>query len=284
MLTLLTGLALAAMPAGIDLQDLSRWEGRSAALLDGPPGCWEVVGKASWNWDWGRWGSSRGDAAFAGRLEGGRWSEIHLAPLGEVVREGRRDEEVRVYAKEARFAPLLGRLTGGRITVASGDEEVELDMEEQAEASNVLRATLERISGPTETSWASWDDASGAVELHRAVPLGDAARAPEAELTVRFPDGDPLPTALDIAFPEHFKAGSWPRRFTIRDAEVHLRGAVAGGRVFPASEAFRFEFGLLGFWGSGAQTIRYAQIRPCAPTEDAVLVEPQPQPVEPALD
>ena len=264
---LLAAAALAAMPPGIDLQDITRWDGRAEALLDGPAGCWEVVGKASWNWDLGRWGGSRGDAVFAGRLVDGHWSEVHLAPLGEVVRE-KGAQEVRVYAKEARFAPLIGRITGSRITVATDEEEVEVDAEEQAEASNVLRSALDQLGGTAQTSWAEWDDAQGAVQLHRAVPIGDSPRAPEAELVARFPDGDALPTAVDVVFPEHFKAGKWPRRFTIRDAEVHLRGAVAAGQVFPASESFVFEFGMLGIWGRGAQTIRYAQIKAC-PREGA---------------
>jgi hypothetical protein len=277
MLLLLTT-ALAAMPPGIDLDAVQRWDGRADVLLDGPPGCWEVVGKASWNWDLGRWGGSRGDAVFAGRLVDGQWSEVHLAPLGEISRESKREAEVRVYAKEARFAPLIGRLTGQRITVATDDTEVAVDAEEQASASNVLRTTLDRIGGAVETTWAEWDADAEAVRLHRVVPIGDGARAPEAEVTVRFPGGDELPTALDVAFPDQFKAGSWPRRFTIRDAEVHLRGAVAAGRVFPAAESFRFEFGLMGFWGSGAQTIRYHQIKACPAPEGApqppIAVEP----------
>lgn len=272
---LLWSTALAAMPPEVDLTRLDTWDGAAEQLLDGPPGCWEIVGKASWSWDLGRFGGSRGDAVFAGRLTDGTWSEVHLAPLGEVVRD-RKGQELQVYAKEARFAPLVGKLAGRRITVATDEEKVEVDASEQAEASNVLRSTLERVSGQAITSWAEWDDLAGAVVLHRAVPIGDRARAPEAEVAASFPGGGSLANALDVVFPERFKDGRWPNRFTIRGAEAHLRGTVVAGMVFPASEAFQFEFGLLGWWGSGAQTIEYTQIKACprgAPAAEAPAVQ-----------
>ncbi len=261
------------MPPGVDLEAVDRWDGLAEQLIDGPRGCWEVVGRASWNWDLGRFGGNRGDAAFAGRLVDGEWSEIHLAPMGEIQRE-RRKTEIRVYAEEARFAPLIGRIQGARITVASDAEEVEVQADEQAEASNVLRRTLDRIGGSAITSWAQWNDVSGGVVLHRMIPLGDHG-GDEAHVEVFFPGGQERPTSIDIGFPESFAAGSWPRRFRIRGAEVHLRGVVAGAYVFPASEAYRFDFGLFGWWGSGAQTIAYEQIKPCpAPTATPAVPAP----------
>jgi len=289
MTSLLLGVALAAMPPDVDLSRLDTWDGAADKLLDGPPGCWEVVGKASWDWDLGRFGGSRGDAVFAGRIDDGVWSEVLLAPMGEVVRD-RKGHELQVYAKEARFAPLVGMLTGRRIRVATDDEEVELDAEEQAEASNALRRTLDRVSGTAITSWADWDDVAGAVVLHRAIPIGDKARAPEAEVAVTFPSGDLLPSALDLAFPERFKDGTWPNRFTVKNAEAHVRGTIVSGMVFPASEAFRFDFGLFGWWGRGAQTIQYTQIKACpravkagAPAVQIELTEAaEPLPSEPS--
>ena len=101
------------------------------------------------------------------------------------------------------------------------------------------------------------------VVLHRMIPLGEGGRAEEAHVEAFFPGGQSRPTSVDVDFPDVFASGTWPRRFKIRGAEVHLRGVVAGDQVFPASEAFRFEFGLFGWWGSGAQTIVYEQIKPC---------------------
>ena len=188
---------------------------------------------------------------------------MHLAPLGEIQRE-RRKPEIRVYAEEARFAPMMGRLNGARITVASDTEQVELEAEEQAEPSNVLRKALDRISGSAITSWAQWNDETGGVVLQRMIPLGDSPNADEAKAAIFFPGGLQHPTSIDIGFPAVFRSGSWPRRFKIRGAEVHTRGVVAGDQVFPASESFRFDFGFLAWWGSGAQTIVYEQITPCS--------------------
>ena len=264
MLLPLLSLALAGMPPGVDLEAVDRWDGLAEQLIDGPRGCWEVVGRASWSWDLGRFGGNRGDAAFAGRLVDGEWSEIHLAPMGEIQR-ARRQAEIRVYAEEARFAPLFGRIHGARVTVASDTQQVEVDPTEQAEASNVLRRVLDRLGGSAITSWAQWDDVRTGVVLHRMIPLGDHG-SDEVHVEVFFPGGQELPTSIDASFPPHFRAGRWPRRFRIRGAEVHLRGAVAGQQVFPASEAYRFDFGMFGWWGSGAQTIAYEHIQPCPPS------------------
>jgi len=285
MWSVLLASALAAMPPDVDLSHLEAWDGAAERLLDGPPGCWELVGKASWDWDLGRFGSSRGDAVFAGRLTDGAWSEVHLAPLGEVVRD-RSGTELQVYRSAARFAPLVGRLADERITVASEEPaEAEAEAEPEADdatdpddATNVLRSALDRLGGTAITSWAEWDDLAGAVVLHRAVPIGDRARAPEAEVSVRFPSGDPLPASLDVMFPPKFKAGRWPRRVTVRDAEAHVRGTIVAGMVFPATEAFQLTFGALGWSGHGAQTIEYKQIRACpteapTPAEEAVQID-----------
>ena len=89
LIAVLASLAIAGAPAGVDLNDLDHWENTAEAFLDGPPGCWEIVGQASWNWDAGRFGMSRGDTIFAAQMVDGLWGEFHLEPLGEVVRERR---------------------------------------------------------------------------------------------------------------------------------------------------------------------------------------------------
>jgi hypothetical protein len=261
MLALTLAVAVAAMPAGIDLQEIERWDDLADQLVDGPAGCWEVVGRASWSWSLGATRGVRGDAAFIGRLVDGTWSSVFLAPMGE-VQTSPRQAELLLYPEESRFAPLFGALRGRRIQVQGQPPSPDDDPE--AEPANVLHSTLDRIGGSAVTSWASWDDERAGVVLHRVIGIGDSAKADEAEVLVLFPAGQELPTAIDIRFPDSFKAGSWPRRFTVRDAKVQMRGAIAGGQVFPASEAFQFDFAFFGWQGSGAQTITYERIQPCA--------------------
>lgn len=276
--------AFAAMPPDVDIDDIGQWEDAAERLLDLPSGCWEWVGEAKWDWDVGRWGSSRGDAVFAGRTEAGTWGDVALEPLGELRQDSRHGATVRVYdAREARFAPLVGKFSGSRVTVAGqgGRNRTEADLEDNAEAANVLREALSRVSGDAYSSYAEWDDARGGVVLHRAVSLAPRDTQ-QIDFRVFFPAGGDLPTAIDLVFPDTFRTGRFPR-WTIRDAQVHIRGAISNGEVFPTSEAFTFGFGLLGFRFHGAQTVRYRRVIRCnAPTmpAPAPFGTPEPAPAE----
>lgn len=266
------------MPADVDLTDVLRWEDHAEDLLDGPEGCWEWVGDASWAWDVGRFGGSRGDAVFVGRTEDGRWGSLVLQPLGEERREGR-EPPVRVYdVREARFAPLVGSLVGSkvRVTTVDGTTSDEAGMEENAEASNVLRETLGKLGAGNATSWVEWDDVRGGVVLHRGIAMDGAD---EIDAAVFFPGGGTVPTAVDLVFPPRFKTGTFPR-WTIEDAVVHLRGVAHGDGAFPESETFSFGFSLLGWRFSGAQTVRYRHVKRCP--ADPAPAAPAPAPADPA--
>lgn len=254
--------AFARVPAHVDLDDLDRWERSAETVLDGPAGCWEIVGQATWDWDIGRFGANRGDAVFAGRLQDGVWSELHVVSLGELARDaGKRAQEVQQYAQEARFAPLVGKLHGRRVRVTTRDD-AELLSETPT---NLVRNAMNELGGSVDTSWTQWDEARQDVILHRSVPIGSGSRAPEARVEVRFPGGEDLPASLDVVFPDKFYRGTLPR-WRIEHAEVHVRGRVSQGTVFPTSEAFRFDFGFLGFTFHGAQTIVYKSAVRCKVT------------------
>ncbi|MEZ5397974.1 MAG: hypothetical protein R2724_35125 [Bryobacterales bacterium] len=281
----LFSVALAAMPPDVDLDDVGRYEDNAERLLDMPRGCWEWVGEARWDWDVGRWGGSRGTAVFAGRTEDGLWGDVALEPMGELVRD-RNSPARRVYdAKEARFAPLVGRFRGARVSVAgtTGQNRTEADLQENAEAANILREALSRVSGDAYTSYVEWDDERHGVVLHRAVTLAPQD-SQQIEFVVFFPDGGDLPSALDLSFPPKFRTGRLPR-WTIRDAQVHIRGAISGGRVFPTSEAFTFGFGIFGFHFHGAQTVRYRKVTRCwlAPPPPMELPTTMPTKTAPAV-
>ena len=279
MWALASALALAAPPPNVDLEDIDMWEDAAERLLDLPTGCWEWVGQASWDWRTGRY-STRGDAVFAGKTDNGLWGEVHLQPLGELL-EDRRGNVARVYERrQARFTPLVGKLRGGRMVVA-GDEQGRA-LVEGAEAVNVLRNAIRRISGDAFTSWAAWDDARGGVVLNRSIPLA-AGRAEEIDVAIFFPSGGPVPSYLDVTFPAKFRTGRWPG-WSVRDAEVHVRGLIRGNVVYPSSEAFRFDYRFLGFKYHGAQTVVYKRITRCElPISEASLVMPTlQQPVDAA--
>jgi hypothetical protein len=271
------------LPESVDLDDVLAWEGAAETLLEMPAGCWEWVGEAKWDWYVGRWGGSRGDAVFAGRTRDGTWGSVHLQPLGEqMVGEGA--PLVEVYdASEARFAPLVGRFEGARVTVAgAGENQTEADLEKNAAAANVLRVALDRFMEDAYTSDTRWDESRNGVVLHRSISLAVGDRQ-QVDYSVFFPDGELLPSAIDVVFPKVFHTGRFPR-WTIRNAEVHIRGTVNGNRVFPTSEAFTFGFGILGFKFHGAQTLRYRRVTRCDRSAPAEPVAPPPQAAQPPAD
>lgn len=246
--------ALAGPPEGVDLDDPVPWEEASRQLFEGPAGCWDIVGKATWNHDGARYGVSRGAAAFAGRLEDGIWrGDLHVEPLGEIVREGPRDSERRVYRDDAQpFMPMLGK---------------RLDEGDGGTMSTALDGLLAELQGEARYTWVKWDDATGDVVFTEVVPVGDRAEAPEITVDVRFPGGGRLPSRADVKFPERLTVYPMPP-VVARNARVEIRGVPAGGRVFPAAEAYSADFGVLGMRFHSAQSIQYRSIRPCTGPEE----------------
>jgi hypothetical protein len=284
----LVGLVWAGAPTHVDLNDIDHWEMEATRVLDGPSGCWEIVGQASWSWDAGRWGGSRGDQVFLARMVDGVWQEFRIQALGEVQHE-RRGPEHRVYVDDdARFIPLVGRVAPGGVVVDDRtpdlvlqaaqvtereqrrDDRQEARREQRRDADdsdttagprNAIRRALDRLSGSAETSWAQWNNDREAVVLYRSIPMGDGRRGPVTEETFVFPAGGP-PTELDIQFPDRFMVGGVPR-YSINNAEAHVRVRPSGGQLFPTMESYKIEFGVFGFSVTGAQTIVYKSARPC---------------------
>jgi hypothetical protein len=251
--------ANAAPPENVDLSLIDKWNDGAEAMLDGTAGCWELVGHAKWNWQFGRFGETRGEAIFAGRLEAGIWKDFHLEPLGEFSRRRRRADRVE-YHDERHFSPLVGRLPprsseeGKRKKGVTGAEE---------EPRNVLRRTLEEVGSLVSTSWASWEEERGGVLYHTAIPVGEGTRAPEVEVVVFFPGGGDWATEQDVKFPEHFRLSGFMSP-TIEGATVKLRATVRDNKVFPTAESFRFGLTQFGFHMTGAQTIEYTHASRCS--------------------
>jgi hypothetical protein len=98
------------MPDDISLDDPDLYEARWTWLHNGPPGCWEIVGRATWEWDAGRFGASSGNAAFLGKLEDGIWRDLVIRSLGEDVKAWGRDPVHQYAHGKLRFVPMIGRL------------------------------------------------------------------------------------------------------------------------------------------------------------------------------
>src|SRR5690554_4018083 len=97
-----------AQPTEVDPHDVDRYAQQADRLLEGPAGCWELVGEAKWDWDAGRLGANRGSAVFAGRMTDGVWGEFYVRSLGQIVRgRGKNASPTRHYANDLRFIPMV---------------------------------------------------------------------------------------------------------------------------------------------------------------------------------
>ena len=245
-------LLFAGVPEGLDLEEVTPWEERSGQLLAGPPGCWEIVGNASWNYDFSPFGTSKGDAVFVGRLDEGVWTDFHVEPLGEVRTRGKRGEPEEVFSMRRRFQPMLGRM----------ERPPAEDEEEERDPLNALEASLEELGRDVEISWLTWDDEGGDLVLHREIPVGDAGKA-RAKVQTRFRGGASVPSHLAVRFDQPFMVGELPRRAKVTSAEVQLFARGFRGHAIPSKESARFTISVLGLSMGGAQSIAYRKASPC---------------------
>jgi hypothetical protein len=257
MLTWWLATALAAQPANVTPDAAEVYEKASGALLTGPMGCWEVVGRASYRWDAGRFGYATGDAIFVGRLNEGVWEGFLVRSLGE-DQQWRAQMPRHVFPHdESRFVPLVGKFKSRQV-----------DLDHDGLGDNVLDAAFDKLGTDVDYSWSEWDDRRSGVVLHRAVPFGEDTDAPEATMSVFFPGGALLPENVDVQFPQSFSVPGL-RLARVKNATAHVRGKVAGGQVFPEAETFSFDVGFLGVAGTAAQSIAYQSFRPCGGTTKA---------------
>lgn len=253
----LLALAHAAIPEGLDIEATDAWEQAHEQLLDGPPGCWEAVGRASFSYDLGRYGGTRGTSAFAGRLVDGTWKDFHVESLGR-VHWGRRGGETRSYDDSQLFVPLIGRLEGGTVSIGGGGD-VDVETAGDDDPTNVVRDIIDELAAGVDITYAEWDDARGGVVLHRDVAIGKGQNAPAAAVTAFFPAGGRLPVSYDVRFPDTFRRGP----VVVRDAKMQLRGRPDGDVVLPVAEAYSATFGALGTSFSFAQTVQYVKMVRC---------------------
>lgn len=250
--------ALAAPPADLDLEAVDQWDESASMILDGPAGCWEVVGHAEWDWNLGRFGSNRGASVFSSRLEDGVWGEFFVHSEGEFQKMSRKDREDRVYSDDRHFFPMVGRTVNGEVSVGRGG--TVKHNRASSESRNALISALDRITGDVDYATVDWSEALGAVVLHRVLPI--AGNNANVNVDVMFPGGGVLPKHLEANFPDPFKVGRFPR-MNVQTAHVEIDGQHSGGRVFPRAETFSFKASVLGFNFSADQTVSYRSFRKC---------------------
>jgi hypothetical protein len=245
--------AFAGVPEGVNVEQVDLWDDRANALQDGPDGCYEVVGRTTWDWDLGRHGGSQGNAAFMARYEDGIWLDVYTRSLGEDTWE-RRDLPVRVFPHgEVRFVPLVGRLADHYGSY--GEEGV---------AENLSQSLIDQFSQGVSYAFVEWDDAAQEVRVQRVVPFGTGA---EAVQVAHFPEGGALPTRLDTTVDTSVAIPGF-RGAKVRHAEAHVLGVAVGEQVFPTTEAFQVSASAFGARIEGAQTVRYLTWRRCGAAVD----------------
>lgn len=280
-------IAVAQVPEGVVVDDPGPWQDGVDTLIAGPPGCWEVVGEASWSWAYGRFGLRRGEAVFAGRFDEGTWSELVVRSLGEVEQD--KDGSTRTYAHdEALFQPAIGRSKGMRVSASwspGGGGSMDVGVDQDAAPRNGLDALLHEIGGRVETAWTSWDVARDGVVLQRQVAVKDGGG--EVRQTAFFPGGASLPTEVDTVAPGSVRF----RGAKLQDAELRLRAKVHGGNAFPTAESHVFRvsalFGMVQI--ESRKSLTYRSWRACKvaapppqPVPTLAAPEPDPPKAEPA--
>lgn len=242
--------AFAGAPSGVPADEVDVWEERWGRLQAGPAGCWEVVGRASWDWSAGRYGASRGTSVFVGKLEDGVWKDFFIRSLGEIVEEPGHVPVHQYPHGELRFMPMFGKLAP---TVRVSESGV---------AESLVRDLMGDLRGEVTTSWSDWNDQQGGVVLHRTVPVGIGRRSATATMNVVFPDGGELPHRLDVAMDESLPIPGWMGARLV-GSDAHAQGMVVGTEVFPSVESISWTGNAIGYRAWGNQVIHYEHVRPC---------------------
>jgi hypothetical protein len=237
------------------IDDPAPWDHAADALIDGPAGCWEVVGRASWDHDFGRLGGTRGDAVFAGRLVDGVWGKMTIWPQGEIVdRKG--EDSAEQFGEEPRFSPMIGRVRGLAVRL-DGDRDLSVtrSTDEAIEAVNTVRDLMDSLTADVETVDAAWDADADGVKLTRLAE----SRGADVRTEVLFPGGGLVPARWDVTIDGPLHKGL----VKVSDFAVHLRGRVVGDQVLPDAEAVRLELHLAAFTVTARQTIVYTSVEEC---------------------
>jgi hypothetical protein len=290
-LLLAASTAMAAPPPSVDLEDVEHWSARSRALLEGPPGCWELEGEATVRLALFMPGGIVGKpqraetvqvGPFNGRLEDGLWTRLdsELVPL---------DPDSDIDLDGVPLHPMVGRVSdavhqGGEEPEAEGDALIEAGEEDgeqhgsvsigmsddgmmvgaQAwgQAANLVDEIIEAVDPETLMVWAAWDEEAQAVKVVETMPLGERASAGEVTITSLHPvEGGPV--RLDVAFPKRVGIRELPVKVTLMEPQLHLVAVETERGPMPAVESLSTILGVLGFTLGYEQLLKYRTVRGC---------------------
>ena len=270
MIALFATLAAAGpQPLSLVLDDPTPYDTAAKAMIDGPPGCHDARGIARFTFTLyqmpdllsapraKRW-------MFAGRVEGklvdGTWTPFGatLAQLEPALEPGEEPEE----DAGSDLLPLVGTRTDASFSMRSGESEVTIEGENAP--MNLVRQAIEEWGGSQETQYVQWDPARDAVLFRRDVPITDKNQRETSKVEVFFPNGEFLPSAMDVIFPHNVTVGDWPWRARLTDAQLHVRADIRDGRSWPTFESGSLVASVLGFTVGVEQTIVWEGWAPCA--------------------
>jgi hypothetical protein len=280
---LLVATALAAPPDGVDLEDLQHWGARSDALLDGPPGCWEIEGEARVRVAVFTSGGFLGKpervettlaGPWSGRLEDGLW--VRLDHQLETIHS-----TGKLVVAEVPVHPMVGQVSldgggtpppegtdddgdgeHGTVSVGMSSEGLVVGAQAWSRAANLVDELVAAVDPDTVLVYASWSDALAAVQVVQTMPLGSRASAGEVVVRSTHPvDGGP--ERLDMSFPDRIRMGEDKVKVTLMHPQLHLVAVPSEHGPLPARESLSTILGVLGFTLGYEQELAYHQATPC---------------------
>ena len=275
------------------LDDTDAWQQHARALLDGPPGCIEVQGRVRVQvslYSAGGFLSSGsrqdvvGEGRFTGRLDQGVWTALETTWTEQPSTDA-------IVLELDRFHPIVGRMPAvpkdphaprlaqgdvgpngevilvteddednGELSISKGEDGIRVHMSDGGQAAlGMLDEILEDLKPNGTAVYVTWNEDTRTVELTESVPLdGEGVLA----IDTHFPEGE-VPTWLDARFPKRITLSEEGVRFTIRDAQLHLRSKATPLGVVPGVEGVSAVVGFMGFTIGLDQRVGYDRVRAC---------------------
>ncbi|MCB9665452.1 MAG: hypothetical protein H6732_15170 [Alphaproteobacteria bacterium] len=283
MILLLSTLAWAAPPEGLDLDDYDPWVQAARAFDRGPDGCWVIEGELTLRLKLDSGASALGRARDSDQTVHGKvdarfvdhqWTRFHytldapkrpwmlIRPFWGKVKEGA------IVAVDDQDRPLKDEveMPSFRRPRPRGGEEGDADG-----ASRLQSTSVETLI---------WDDEAQAVVLREDAVFEGFGRGRVVSAHT-FPGARPVATAFDLELPGTVTLGTWPLTGSVHDGEIHVRGFEVDAGVLPQAQRFS---AIGSFFGTTAQVDSFVQFTRASRCEDPPADAPPAAPEPPVAD